>query len=333
MTNKVVVKGESVYECDQCTRRVRVPSNKQGIDILQRCIITYGCRGSLRRLTQAKDINSTPAFPPEVEGVQDWFQRQVFYEHVQPVDAQVWTVVHNLANRPIFHAFTYTLDNGKKVLVANENFSVRTIDMNTSELTFSSSVSGLVQAITLSSQNTTNPEVTNASNASDLFQVTTDSGELTIATKSTLVDGWNDPLVSITVVYGTTSPVTITYANVDDTPSIDSPWVGGQRVVANGKNFLLRSFNIVNTLPAPSHFANGEIPNGTPFRISKINNTSVGPGDVLVALGKSPFAAVDRITDKYVDAGRTDVTFTYDTGKAYVTSQQVKPIYPFITVV
>jgi len=330
---KVVVRGESVYQCDQCNRRIRVPSNPEGLDVLQRCIITYNCRGSLRRLTQAKDINSTPAFPPEVQGIQDWFQRRVFYEHTQPVDAQVWTVIHNLANRPIIHAFVNTLVNGKTQLVEDDNFTVRTIDENTTEVTFTRAVSGIIQAISLSSQNSTNPETTPVSNASSLFQVTSDNGEITIATRMTSADGWDATTVNVTVEYATAQPLTLTYLNVDDTPSIASPWVGAQRIVANGKNYMLRSFNIVNTLPAPAHFAAGEILNGTQFRITKINNTVIAPGDVIVALGKSPYAAVDRVTDKYIDAGRVDTTFTYDTGKAYVPNEQVRPLYPFITVV
>lgn len=330
---KVVVKGESVYECDQCNRRVRVPSNKQGIDVLQRCIITYGCRGSLRRLTQTKDINSTPAFPPEVEGIQDWFQRRVLYTHIQPVDAQTWHVAHNLANRPTIHAYVYAIVNGIKTLVPEDQFTVATVDLNNTNVTFTRPVSGTIQCITLSSQNATNPEVKPASTAGNIFQVTTDTGELTVATRFTQDNGWADSLVDITLEYATASPVEITYLNIDDTPSINSPWVGAQRIVANGKSYLLRSFDIVNTLPAPPHFANGEILNGTPFRITKINGITINPNDVLIALSKSPYAVVDRITNQYIDAGREDGTLTYDSGKAFSVQGNLRSVYPFIAVV
>lgn len=115
---QILIKGESVYKCDTCMRKIRMLTSREGIDVVQRCTITHGCRGKLLRLKDAKEVNSTPAFPTEVAGVQDWFQRRVVYTHTQPVKAKRWTIKHNLANNPLVYAFvsrqtessaTYTL--------------------------------------------------------------------------------------------------------------------------------------------------------------------------------------------------------------------------------
>lgn len=103
---QILIKGESVYQCDVCSRKIRVLTSREGIDVVQRCTITYGCRGRLHQLRDAKEINSTPAFPTEVAGVQDWFQRKVVYSHTQPIRMKTWTIKHGLANKPLVYAYT-----------------------------------------------------------------------------------------------------------------------------------------------------------------------------------------------------------------------------------
>lgn len=102
---QILIKGESVYACDVCNRKVRIATSRTGIDVVQRCTITYGCRGKLHRVTEPKEVNATPAFPLEIAGVQDWFQRRVVYNHTQPIKSAVWTIKHNLQNRPIVEAY------------------------------------------------------------------------------------------------------------------------------------------------------------------------------------------------------------------------------------
>lgn len=103
---QILVRGESVYKCDVCSRKLRVLTSREGIDVVQRCTITFGCKGKLHRVTSAEEVNSTPAFPEEVPGVQDWFQRRVVFTQQQPIKAQRWVVNHNLSNRPLVYAYT-----------------------------------------------------------------------------------------------------------------------------------------------------------------------------------------------------------------------------------
>lgn len=331
---KVVVRGESVYQCDVCTRSVRVPTIKEGLEVLSRCIITYNCQGKLHRLTQAKDINDTPAFPPEVQGIQDWFQRKVLYTHEQPVQAATWTIKHNLANKPVLHVYVNKVVDGVETLVTEQPATITTIDLNTTQLTFDVAVSGLVQCVSLASQNATNPGSTAVTAVStDAVQITSDSGELTIATLIPTA------LVGVAVSYITSSTnvnVSIEYSSVDNVPSVESPWVGVSIAVINGKKYTVRSFNLTETPLAPAYFAAGLVPNGSAMFISNIGNAAVAPGDALVLLGTSPYASVDRVYDRYIDLGSVNQQtpeLYYQAGKGFAQPSIIKSTYPPILVV
>lgn len=331
---KVVVKGESVYQCSICSRSVRVPTNKHGMDVLSRCNITYGCQGKLKRVTLAKQINETPAFPPEVQGVQDWFQRRVLYTHDQPVQSPVWLINHNLSNRPKVHAFVYRLVDGISKLVPTEPKYERTIDANTIEIEFDTAEAGTAQCISLASQNSINPNAT-ASVVADTsaFQVSSDAGEITLATLS------DAELVGIALTYrtsGTSIDVTIEYAGIDSIPTVNSPWSGAEHAIINGKRYTLRSFNITTTPLAPAYFAAGAVPQGSMFYVSNYNGSAPALGDCLILLGRSPYATVDRLVDRYIDVSAINTQtpeMYYSQGKAFVSPTVIKSTYPHILVV
>lgn len=331
---QVVVKGESVYKCSVCTRSTRVPTNKQGLDVVSRCIITHGCQGKLRRVTLARDINETPAFAPEVQGVEDWFQRKVLYTHRQPVQSLTWTIEHDLENRPKVHVYVNRIVNGTNQLVSVEPKTEKTIDLNTVQVTFDTAESGLAQCIALSSQNSTNPTSTAATVASTAaVQVTSNVGELTIATLSTA------PLVALALTYrtsGIAQDVTIQYAGLGTNASINSPWSGARHAVINGKKYTIRSFNLTTTPLAPAYFAAGDVPAGSAFFVSNYNGAPPSVGECLVLLGTAPYATVDRVYDKYIDVAyisTDDPELFYTTGKGFAQPSIIRSTYPTILVV
>lgn len=332
--SKVVVKGESVYQCNVCSRKVRVPTNKQGLDVLQRCNITHHCRGTLTRVLTTKDINETPAFPPEIQGVQDWFQRRVLYTHEQPVQAATWLVKHNLANRPKVHVYVNRIINGEETLVEASPLTETTVDINTVLLTFATAESGLAQCVTSSSQNSTNPGATTAAVAStDIVQLSSDTGEITLATLTSA------PLVGFAITYktsGTSLDVTIEYAGINTIPAVGSPWAGSSAAIINGKKYTLRSFNITTTPLAPPYFASGAVPPGSTFTFSNYNGAPPVANDCLILLGRSPYATVDKIFDQYIDVAAVNQStpeLFYTSGKAFTYPTVIRSTYPLIMVV
>jgi hypothetical protein len=331
---KVVVKGESVYKCTTCFRSIRVPTNREGLDVLQRCMITHGCLGKLHRVTTTKDINETPAFPPEVENVQDWFQRKILYDHQQPVQSQTWTVKHQLSSRPNVHVFVNRLINGIETLVKIDPIKQITIDLNTLQLVFSMAESGIAQCIAQASQNTTNAGTQSGPRLTvPPTQITSNVGEITLATISTI------PLIGIALTFrtsGTSSDVTIEYAGIDNTPSVASAWVGATKAIIDGKTYNIRSFNITTTPLAPPYFAAGAIPKGSTFFISSINGHAPEKGECLLLLSSNPHAVVDRIYTQYIDTFSIDHMLPelyYSSGVAYSSTGIIKSTYPSILVV
>lgn len=329
--SQVVIRGESVYECDVCDRRVRLPTNRQGLDVIQRCIITAGCQGKLHQVTTLKDINSTPTFPPEVEGVQDWFARNILYTHHQNIRTSTWVVRHNLQNVPILHTFVHRTIDGESVLTEHDPIEVQTIDANTTRLIFAAAESGQVQCVSLSTKNTTNYNNVNGQAQTDaILQLSSTNGELTIATLDL------SPTIDVALTYVATEPITVSYVGIDSAPSIHSPWVGANTVIVNGRKYAVRSFNLTQTATAPSYFTAGLIADGTAFFVSSVNNNPINTNDVLFLMSNSPHSNVDRVYNKYVEAKSISTTTPetfYGEGKGYTSQQVVKSTYPLILVV
>lgn len=324
---QVVIRGESVYECDVCTRKVRVPTNRHGLDVVQRCTITSGCQGKLHRVTSSKEIHKTPAFSPEVEGVQDWFARNIFYTHTQTVRASTWTIKHNLQNIPVLHTFVYRNVGDSSVLVDHIPDEVITVDANTTVVKFASAESGQIQCISPSSKNTINfdglaPVVV----PQDAIQISSDGGEITLATLLSAAT------VNIVLTFPGVAPINVAYSDIDAVPSVNSAWVGASKVIVNGRQYSVRSFSLTS---APE-FVSGMVASGAAFYISTINGTPIRTNDVLFLLSGTPHANVDRIYNKYVDAKAVSPTLPeiyYGEGKAHVLPSIVKPTYPLILVV
>lgn len=324
---KILAKGESVYECDICKRRTRVPTNRVGIDIVQRCIVTSNCQGKLHRIILTKDINTTPAFPPEVAGAQDWFQRKVLHTHEQPVQSSKWIVNHGLANKPNLYVYIQRYINGVIATVETKDFVSKVVDLNTVEILFDQAEQGRVQCITSASQNSTNPVATAGVAASSTAVQLTTNGEFSIAT---LTDASN---INLTLTFNSPSsptPVIIQYLNVS-VPSVKSPWGGSDAVIVNGKRYTIRSFNLVTTQLAPPYFSSGAIADGSTIVVTGTYKV----GEAIMLLSTSPHTAADRVYDKYIDVAtlQQESKLSLFDGVVYADPTVVKNTYPPIIVV
>jgi len=321
-------RGDAVYQCDVCKRYVRVPVDIEFIDIIQRCIITENCLGKLHVIENVGVINSTPVITPEVPGLKDWFQRKVLFTFTQSIQATVWTIVHNLGTKPLVQVVVTREDtNNNSILVElpPDMFTVAVVDLNTVTVTFTRAESGIAQCMNATSSNLINSPIVTPVTLADMLL--TNNGEITLATRNTT------PLIPITVVYKSKTVITVVYSAVDNVPSINSPWVETSVVYIGGKDYTVRSFNLLTANPAPSYFANGLIVNGSPFYFSGL---SVGLGENFILLGNSPFASVDRISDQVIDVASIGVTAPqvyYNQGNAFAKPPVIKQIYPPIFVV
>lgn len=323
-------RGDVVYQCDTCTRRTRVPLNQYSFDVVQRCIITENCPGKLFPVKNVREINSTPAFPLEVPGLQDWFPRNILFNHPQTIANIEWTITHNLGSLPVVQILVNRQlnTNGEFVQVelAPDQFTVVMVDLNTVNVFFTRSESGIAQCIGTASQNLVNPQVINTTVVPD--KLLTNVGEITIATASFAA------LISVTVVYKGNVPDTIvSYVGIDAAPSVNSPWVGADIVHIGGRNYAVRSFNILTNIPGPAYFSNGLISDGSPVYFTGF---SPNINENFILLGNSPFGPVDRIPDQVIDISQIDsqnpATY-YHLGNMYSNPSAIRSIYPPVIVV
>lgn len=318
---KILVRGDSVYECDVCKRRIRVPSNRIGVDVMQRCVITHHCQGMLHRITLTKEINATPAFPPEVAGVQDWAQRRILYTHTQQVNAATWLIKHNLSNNPGVYVFI----NKNNELVQIEPVSIEPIDDSTIEITLSQAESGVAQCIASASQNTTNPTAIDI-NTNSTYVDLTHLGELTIATRT------NSPNFVLALTYNSPTnptPITMEYTGIG-TASVLSPWSDANTVIVNGRRYYVRSVNLLTSPSSATYFEQGQIAYGSSITIS----TDVNANELLILLSNAPHQISDKISDRYLDAATLKTTpyLFYNNGIVSTDSTPIKNTYPPIIV-
>lgn len=288
----------------------------------------------MKRVTSLDEIANTPAFPEAVQGVMDWVQRNALYNHTQPIRSTAWTIVHNLGSIPQIHTYTNQWIDGVAKQVSTTPTKISTINANTTVVSFDTPQSGVAQCVAVASQSFTSGTYDSAlTSSSGRFQITSDTGELTIAT----IDDSSE--ISIESRYHTGGPVPITtikYLGIDRTASGSTPWAGAKHVIISGKKYTVRSFNLTKTPRAPAYFAAGAIPDGTAFNFMKGDSTRYSPGEALILLGTSPYGPVDRVFDKYVDlASISPITpeLGYTNSTAYAQLNMVRSTYPLILVV
>lgn len=322
--------GDVVYQCDTCSRKTRIPLSLPGLEVMQRCIITENCPGKLYPVNNVAEANNTPAITPEVPGLNDWFPRKILFTFIQAITNVQWLVVHNLGSKPLVQVLVdrYDAENSKYGLeLSPDQYQVDIIDLNTLTITFTRAESGLAQCIGTASSNLVNPITIPTPVV--YTQPLTGNHELTIATTASA------PVISVSVVYRGNNGVdtTVTYVGIDDAPSINSPWVGVNVIHINGRNYTVRSFNILTNMPAPSYFANGLIRDGSPIFFTGFSSNI---NENFILLGKPPFAAVDKISDQVLDIATINTTSPatfYNLGEMYAPSTSIRSIYPPVIVV
>ncbi len=330
---KILIRGEVVYKCTVCARKIRVPRNRKGLDVINHCTITKGCRGILHRVTQLSDINNTPTLTPSVEGVWDWVQNNTLHTHSQEIASVVWRINHNLGSDPNITVYVNTQGPIGISLTQMSQPSVSVIDSNNIQILFDKAQSGVAQLVTLSSQNTINPTTTIPPVAEEHVQISTNQGLISIGTLL------SDPSINITIrfVVAGQPNIDITYNNILDVPLVSSPWIGANRVFVEGKKYTTRSIDLTTHAGALPYFLSGQIPQqGAIMYITAINNTPPIPKDILILEANQPFGPTDRVYDYYIDfSGETlaSSNITYSYGKFFANNIANKSTYPYIIVV
>jgi len=335
------------YLCDVCDRKLDVPQNKIGLEVIQRCTITAGCRGKLSQIKYQQDYLRGD-YPEAVDGLDDWSQRTLLYTHTQSVNRDTWNVIHNLGVFPSVQVFVEVptavaaealtnlpceqrdYRNTTTELVEVEPKDIQTVSVNEITVTFDNPQSGAVQCIARSSK----PIVINQQEdivdpGIQPFQLT-NLAELSLATLN------NNATISIKVKYiapdGTETSVL--YSGIDLSPAIGkSPWsAAGGGVYIDGVKYQTRSFDLTDpdttfTIEIGSSFYIEEL-DGVPF-----DDPSLIGNELLILLASSPYAVFDKISNQFVNpfgigAAEAVTSFYFDGNEAFAYDNLIQSVYP-----
>lgn len=329
-----------VYKCDICKREKEFQRNIEGLEKVQRCTITHGCRGKLFQSGEHPDYIRATA-PDRVLGLDEWRQRKVLHNHTQTIARSEWTIEHNLGTFPSISVFVNIpveddLDNVEEIIVTD----TIVIDENNIKLTFDRSWAGTAQLVARQSDpDLLRPFTRQAITTTELQQIS-NVGEIVIASRiSTVGENSNIDLVAR---YSTTQNTIVnkTYIVSDDVVDSTSTWRDFEKVVIKGKIYTIRSYSGIG-----QEMYDEIISSGSTFRFTGIVDYSGVPMDttvrdiqqdeVYILFASEPFTSADKLTDQYIDI--FDITETenafsllYDSGEFFAQRTIIQNIYPLI---
>lgn len=313
-----------IYTCDTCKRIIEIPRNDKGLEVIQRCVITQGCRGKLYQ-TNLKVDYVRGGFPDPVPGLDDWAQRRTLFNFTQTISRREWFIQHNLGVAPAIQVFVISPDidpdTGEEIekLTEIQPDEVEFVDENNLILRFNIGQKGIAQLFTLTTNpSNVDPEIETVQETPEPVQIS-NSLSISIATlASTVIDGNIGLQISFTTL-DNTNPV-LTYV-IDNQPSILSPWNDVNKVIIRGKSYIVRSF--LFSSQSHTEFTTGQINNGSTFNFTEINpniDNIVGgptPGfrpinskEVLILLAESPFSNADKLETQFIDV-INDIQFAF----------------------
>jgi hypothetical protein len=327
-----------VYKCDVCKRDIELEQNLKGLENIQRCTITHGCRGKLYQTKVLPDF-VRGRLPDQVAGLDDWRQRKVLYNHKQTIERENWAVKHDLGTFPSVSVFVNVPteadpDNQEEIIPTD----IVIVDEDNLILKFDKALSGLAQLVARQSDpDLLRPFVGLNISVEDLQQISL-TGDIAIATRISTI-GENDA-VGLDVEYTTTTNAVITHSYNDvnlNELDTNSSWQDIDRVIVKGKTYTVRSFNAL--IPEMSTETIGS---GSTFKFTNIATNGGSPigtarpieqDEVLVLFASSPFDSIDKITTQYIDvydviASTNNFNFVYDTGEFFADTEIIQDTYP-----
>lgn len=327
-----------VYKCDVCKREVELERNTRGLENIQRCTITHGCRGKLYQTKVLTDY-VRGRLPDQVPGLDDWQQRKVLYNHEQTIERDNWTIKHNLGTFPSVSVYANIPteddpDNQEEVIPTDTVI----IDDDNLLLRFDRALSGLAQLVARQSDPDLLRPFVGLNIETEQLQQLSVNGDITIATRISTVG--EPATVDIGIEYLTTqnTVVTSTYTADEDEDVTASPWRDIDKVIIKGKTYTVRTFNALIT-----EMDDETVASGSSFTFNSITTAvgsppaattrAIAQDEVYLLFANEPFETVDKITSQYIDvfdvaSSDNNFTFVYDTGEFFADTDIIQETYP-----
>lgn len=309
-----------VYECDTCNREIDIVRNERGLDTVKRCVITNGCKGSLYQIEE----RSTSVFgrPVEdVEGLDNYRQRNILYIHNQLLSSSQWIIEHDLNTDPavVVYIDVVNLDGTKSYQTMDpDDYVVSFVDGNNIQLDFAVGTTGIAHVIARSSNTSVIQQV---NQEPQWYQVTANS-ILTIGVPLDI----DNPQQFVSVNTSFISPSTSEVVDTDVTFTahkfngeislFNTPWQDGDLIFVGATLYKVMSTRISDVITSQ------RIENGSPFYFNR--------DDIVILTSNQPYSSLnvdtnlqrvfrsDTITNSLVNANTRveDLELTIDETQA-----------------
>lgn len=328
--------GVVVYTCGTCGRKKMFVRNEKGVEHIGRCNITLACRGKLTQ-TEVFESYQRGDISKPVEGIDDWYARNILHNHNQSIDAKEWLVDHRFGTDPAVVVYVDdSYGSSEKIEIIPDEIEILSPD--TLKIKFNKPYSGIAQLIARQSHpNLFNP-IPDKPEKENLESVITVEGIFTIATKMSSVKVPSDgsvSLIRLRMIFTSENddPYTVEY-EIDDTPIFPSPWNDYNRVSIKGQIYTVRGFNFYHSQMG----RNGLIKPGAYAYIPTIQ-VDAGDGkwktiekeEVIILLANNPYKSVDKDRFNYIDAFdsiENSTSIVYSNGTLYCLPDIIKNIHP-----
>ena len=309
-----------VYECDVCKRSIELKQNIKGLENIQRCTITHGCRGKLYQTAVLADF-VRGRLPDQVAGLDDWRQRKVLYNHEQTIERDNWIVQHDLGTFPSISVYVDAPteadpDNQEEIIPVD----IVIVDEDNIILRFDKALSGLAQLVARQSDPNLLRPLTGLTVVTEDLQQISINGNMSIATRISTTG--TPTTVYLLVEYTTTTNAVI--QNVYTITGNDfGTWSDIDKTVIKGKTYAVRSFNGLLAQMEDETIA---------------SHNPVPQDEVYILFADKPFDNIDKVTTQYIDVfdvaeSTNNFTLVYDTGEFFAEKEIVQDTYPPIRAV
>lgn len=256
------------YQCDTCKRTVEIIRNIRGLDTLQRCTITLGCRGRLYQIGLHQDFTRA-AIPDDVNGLDNWQQRHVLFNHEQAIKSNIWTIKHNLGTFPSISIFVDkpTSDD----LLNQEEIIAQDVEIVSPDITilhFDRAYSGIAQLVARSSD----PQLLQPITITD-SQLTDDPVQISngsrIAFATQLSKFGTGSKFNIVLEFTNSTGAKFLFSYSSSLTLNGTGWSDTNRIIFKGKVYIVREF-----IPLINEMITGLIDNGTTFRVRSVDTNA-----------------------------------------------------------
>lgn len=333
------------YKCDTCDKNANLLENRTGLTILGRCVLTSGCTGKLH-VVGARSKHNIREYIEHSLSTEEYYPRSVFEQFEQTVERNVWRIPHSMGINPSVVVYVYQDQFNSPAEVSSDEYTIRFIDDNTIELTFSEDVSGIAHLIARDTKE--HGGVGEFAHIVDSIQVSVD-GILTLGVISKVQSGTHSRIYTngaiefdVVLLAPNREPIYCTEL-VYGTHEVSSPWsdwnalLNRRRRNYNIKSFSLNSFRVIQEMYDDVK----NVPNGT---ILQIRGVRYAPGygefeevrsrNIIGLLSEHPHTKHNKIIDKIYDVGdlSRSVTggFVFVDGDVYIHQTRIEPTYPIL---